>query len=303
MRRLALPHLCARRPVASFAFTKAVRDTAVVFSCGPTLNCVTSQSPPALFASGAHTFHKNMSETRNAVVSLLSQEDAKQVDVELMGDEIGFSLEQLMELAGLAVAHAVYRSFPAPSASAMPAVLALCGPGNNGGDGLVAARHLTLMGYSADVVYPKPTDRPHYHKLVKQCRASDVRVLGELPPSLDKYDCVIDALFGFSFHGEMREPFAAIVKTVNESNVPVVAVDIPSGWDVENGDTGGTAVKPSVLVSLTAPKKMARHFKGRHWLGGRFVPPSIQTKYNLQLPAYAGTDTIVDITPCGVDDT
>ena len=64
------------------------------------------------------------------------------------------------------------------------------------------------------------------------------------------------------------------------------------GWDVEAGNEKG--LQPDVLVSLTAPKLCARHFKGRqHWLGGRFVPPSLEEKYKLQLPEYPGSEQIV----------
>ncbi|CAK9104694.1 Graves disease carrier protein homolog (GDC) (Mitochondrial solute carrier protein homolog) (Solute carrier family 25 member 16) [Durusdinium trenchii] len=68
----------------------------------------------------------------------------------------GFSVDQLMELAGLSVACAVATAFPREKYEARPSVLLVCGPGNNGGDGLVAARHLYHFGYEAHVIYPKP---------------------------------------------------------------------------------------------------------------------------------------------------
>ena len=64
---------------------------------------------------------------------------------------------------------------------------------------------------------------------------------------------------------------------------PVVSVDIPSGWHVENGDEEGNGVRPDMLVSLTAPKLGAKQFNGVHYLGGRFVPPAI-TARPLPLP-------------------
>ena len=67
-----------------------------------------------------------------------------------------YSLDQLMELAGLSVACAVAETFPSP---AYTRVLVLAGPGNNGGDGLVAARHLVHFGYAPTVCYPKRTDK------------------------------------------------------------------------------------------------------------------------------------------------
>ena len=59
---------------------------------------------------------------------------------------------------------------------------------------------------------------------------------------------------------------------------PIIAsVDCPSGWHVDTGDESGDGLRPDMLISLTAPKNGARHFDGKfHYVGGRFVPPSIQ---------------------------
>ena len=74
-----------------------------------------------------------------------------------MGPEIGYSLEQLMELAGLAVAQATH-DFVQTELKLPPCrVLTVCGPGNNGGDVIVAARHLSMFGYTSSLYYPKST--------------------------------------------------------------------------------------------------------------------------------------------------
>ena len=66
---------------------------------------------------------------------------------------------------------------------------------------------------------------------------------------------------------------------------------IPSGWSVDCGSPPSWS--PHALVSLTAPKLCAREFKGRHWLGGRFVPPSMAATLQLHLPQYCGADPVV----------
>jgi hypothetical protein len=77
---------------------------------------------------------------------------------------------------------------------------------------------------------------------------------------------------------------------------PIVAVDIPSGWDVEAGDVNSLGLHPDMLVSLTAPKLCAQQFGGRHhYLGGRFVPPQVRQRYALRLPAYSGVAQCVRI--------
>ncbi len=77
------------------------------------------------------------------------------MDVQLFKAPYQFSVDQLMELAGLSVASAVERYYGAQQKKKVRA-LVICGPGNNGGDGLVAARHLAHFGFSVSVVYPKP---------------------------------------------------------------------------------------------------------------------------------------------------
>lgn len=85
-------------------------------------------------------------------------------------------------------------------------------------------------------------------------------------------DVILDAIFGFSFKGPVRAPFDEVLPLISSSHKPIVSVDIPSGWDVENGNEDGVGFDPDVLISLTAPKEGVRSFKGRHFLGGRFVP-------------------------------
>lgn len=217
----------------------------------------------------------------------LNAADAAALDAELMSTP-GFCLEQLMELAGLAVAEAVYQVAP-PSSGEKTKILLICGPGNNGGDGLVAARHLVFFGYDCVVVYPKRpyAKQPHFENLVKQCEDVGIPVLEEMPQDLLGYHAMVDAIFGFSFQGEPREPFATALKQMQsaqtEGGIPVISVDVPSGWNVDQGDVGNTGFMPQVLVSLTTPKESARNFPGRHFVGGRFLPPAMAAKYNVNV--------------------
>ena len=217
---------------------------------------------------------------------------------------LGFSIDQLMELAGLSVASALTSEYPPTT---HPRALVLAGPGNNGGDGLVAARHLHHFGYRVSVCYPRPTDRPLYHSLVTQCTALRIPFIQVedvvQTPLEETADIVVDALFGFSFKGPPRPPFDALLhhmtastssSTTSTGSTRIVAVDVPSGWDVEQGDVANSGLLPSMLVSLTAPKLCARFFTGdHHYLGGRFVPPEIIEKYGLNLPPYPGSSQCV----------
>uniref|UniRef100_UPI00358F2CBA NAD(P)H-hydrate epimerase-like isoform X1 n=2 Tax=Myxine glutinosa TaxID=7769 RepID=UPI00358F2CBA len=228
-------------------------------------------------------------------IKYLSQEEAQSIDQELFSTA-GFSVDQLMELAGLSCATAVARAFPLDTCTAKGrAVLLVCGPGNNGGDGLVCARHLKLFGYEPTVFYPKRPNKALFQGLVTQCHTMEISFLDALPQAeaLSRtFSLVVDAIFGFGFSGEVREPFKTILSTLCAATIPVASIDVPSGWDVEKGG-GSHDLNPDVLISLTAPKRCTWHFRGRlHFLGGRFVPPTLARKYELHLPLFPGTDCV-----------
>ncbi|XP_017296112.1 NAD(P)H-hydrate epimerase isoform X1 [Kryptolebias marmoratus] len=235
--------------------------------------------------------------TMAQTMKYLGQEEAQNIDQELFS-EFGFSVDQLMELAGLSCATAVTRAYPIPSLlKPRPSLLVICGPGNNGGDGLVCARHLKLFGYEPSILYPKRPNKTLFQGLSTQCEKMDIPFLTEMPEAevIDEvYNLVVDAIFGFSFKGSVREPFGSILAELKKSTVPIASIDIPSGWDVEQGSADG--LQPDTLISLTAPKKSASLFSGRyHFLGGRFVPPSLDRKYQLNLPPYPGTDCVLQL--------
>ncbi|XP_068189510.1 NAD(P)H-hydrate epimerase-like [Antennarius striatus] len=263
---------------------------------------VLTQTGVCLLSAAANTqkrscFSSRPASTTAQTVKYVGQKEAQCINEKLLS-EYGFSVDQLMELAGLSCATAVTREYPVTSlVKARPSLLVICGPGNNGGDGLVCARHLKLFGYEPAILYPKRPNKPLFQGLTTQCERMDIPFLTEMPEAdvIDEaYNVVIDAIFGFSFEGAVREPFASILNELNKTKVPVVSIDIPSGWDVEQGSVGG--LQPDMLISLTAPKKAASLFRGRyHFLGGRFVPPELERRHQLNLPQYPGTDCVLQL--------
>jgi len=206
-----------------------------------------------------------------------------------------FSIDQLMELAGLSVSQAVYKLQP-PSKGRR--VLVACGPGNNGGDGLVAARHLFHYGYLPTVYYPKRSKNELYNRLSKQLEDLQVPFTEDFHGAIANTDHVVDAVFGFSFSGEVREPFPDVVDAMRKCNVPVLSIDAPSSWNIESGppDEGpGKGFIPEALISLTAPKPLVKWFKGRHFVGGRFLSKDLAKKYDIDVPTYQGIDQIVEV--------
>lgn len=229
------------------------------------------------------------------MVKYVNQKEAIDIDVKLF-ETYKFSVDQLMELAGLSCATAIYRCYESKQRKN---VLVCCGPGNNGGDGLVCARHLKLFGFNPQVYYPKITDKPLFHNLVEQVKFMDIPMLQNLPSESEintQFDIIVDAVFGFSFKPPVREQFVPVISALQNAKISVCSIDIPSGWNVETGFPETGSFQPELLISLTAPKLCAKSFKGKyHYLGGRFVPPKLASEYNLNLPAYPGTDCVVEL--------
>ncbi|OAQ22638.1 YjeF N-terminal domain-like protein [Linnemannia elongata AG-77] len=225
-------------------------------------------------------------------IKYLTQRAAQAIDVELMSPTGGgFCFEQLVELAGLSVAQAITKEY---SKESHPRVVVFSGPGNNGLDGLVAARHLSHFGYQPKVYYPKRPDKPVNQGLMKQCTELNIPFVDSPESGLHDSDLIVDAIFGFSFSGEVRQPFVSAIQALKNTTIPIVSVDIPSAWDVEKGNIHGEGFQPSMLVSLTAPKEGAKDFNGKHhYLGGRFISRKMEEKWGLNLPQFPGTDQCV----------
>lgn len=167
--------------------------------------------------------------------------------------------------------------------------------------------------FNVKVVYPLPSVSHPMPSLVKQLQMmgspflfsffslvtknyeKDIEICENLDSNFDaKYEILVDAIFGFSFKGSMREPFKSIVHTIKQSKVKrLISVDIPSGWDVEEGNVSGDGLEADVLCSLTAPKECSKFFKGRHWLGGRFVPKKLAEEFSLNIPQYDSYEQVL----------
>lgn len=144
--------------------------------------------------------------------------------------------------------------------------------------------------------------KQHFVNLVKQCTDVGIPVLETMPEDLlapGAYSALVDSIFGFSFHGTLREPFGTIMSQLKQAqetlHIPSISVDIPTGWNVDGGDEANTGFTPDVLISLTAPKLAAKKFKGRHFVGGRFVPPKLSKKYGIQMPPYPGVSQVMEV--------
>src|SRR5437879_5456862 len=147
----------------------------------------------------------------------------------------------LMENAGRAVADALARRWP------VRPVLVLCGPGNNGGDGFVAARILAERGWPVRLALLGERAALKGDAAAAAARwAGPVGALAET--SLDGAALVVDALFGAGLARPIDGTARAVIAALDTSRVPVVAVDVPSGVDGASGEVCGCAPRASLTV-------------------------------------------------------
>lgn len=86
----------------------------------------------------------------------------------------------------------------------------------------------------------------------------------------------------------MREPYRTYVPALAAVEASTIAVDIPSGWDANEGNIKGLFT-PKYLISLGMPKLAMKGFKGRHFIGGRFIPQTVAKELNIEAPEYEGS--------------
>jgi ADP-dependent NAD(P)H-hydrate dehydratase / NAD(P)H-hydrate epimerase len=182
----------------------------------------------------------------------------------------GVSVETLMENAGWAVARAVL-GLTSTAYGRRAAVI--CGKGNNGGDGLVAARYLDAWGFGVTAVLmagPEAFRGPAAANLARfEDRGGRWRPFSDavLARELGRSDVIVDAIFGTGFRGKPEEEFAAAIDAINQSGAPVVAVDIPSGVEGETGAVRGDAVRAASTVTFGALKPGVVFYPGAGFAG------------------------------------
>ncbi|KOX55083.1 hypothetical protein ADL19_13325 [Streptomyces purpurogeneiscleroticus] len=155
---------------------------------------------------------------------------------------------RLMEAAGAAVAARARARLPAGGKT-----IVLCGPGNNGGDGFVAARLLAEAGYGVDLVLlGERAALKGDAALAAEAWTGPVRQVDGKP--LPSCDLVIDALFGAGLSRDLDGAARALVEAVNAAGVPVLAVDVPSGIDGDTGAVRGVAIRAVETVTFVAFK-------------------------------------------------
>lgn len=176
-------------------------------------------------------------------------------DIENAGHKMGFHKILMMENAGAA---AVQRLLDHTEEISSKTILVIAGMGNNGGDGLVMARH--LAGYGADVTICMMGE-PSKIKTI-ECQ-QNYNILTKMPSitisySIDTtahYDIIVDAMLGTGITGEIKEPYHTAIQYVNDSGVFVLAVDVPSGLNPDTGMPANACIRADVTVTFHKIKR------------------------------------------------
>ena len=198
----------------------------------------------------------------------------------------------LMERAGLSLARAAARTArPGP-------IRVVIGKGNNGGDGLVAARLLRGEGREVDVLAVAPLDELRGDPL-----ANLERLAGAAPEPfeaerLEGSGLVVDALLGTGFSGEPREPVTGAIAAINAQDAPVLACDVPSGVDASSGEVAGEAVRAAVTVTFHG-SKVGLHVAPGAFLAGEVEVAEIGIPRGAPPPGVAGViaERVLDLYP------
>jgi ADP-dependent NAD(P)H-hydrate dehydratase / NAD(P)H-hydrate epimerase len=203
-------------------------------------------------------------------------------------DDVGIPESILMESAGRAVAD-LARDFVDDLEGDPIRIAIVAGPGNNGGDALVAARHLMQLGFEPDVyMAAKASDCNDLCRVqldIMEGLGASISYLRDQSPEffrsgLRAAALIVDGLLGTGASGPLREPYKSWVNEINIAGREVIAVDAPTGVDPSSGGVPGPAVTATATVTMAAPKVglllyPAASYVGELWVANIGIPPSV----------------------------
>jgi len=177
------------------------------------------------------------------------------MQIEENGHQMGFLRKFMMENAGAGATKRLIEKFGDVKSKN---VLVFAGLGNNGGDGLVIARHLAGYGSSVTVFLLGEPDNIRSEEcswnwnLLEKMKSIKLLTGGnfELLNNLNKFDIIIDGILGTGISGEIREPQASAITFINKSNAFNLAVDVPSGVDPDTGNINSPHVTADITVTF-----------------------------------------------------
>lgn len=164
-------------------------------------------------------------------------------------------------------------------------IIVLIGKGNNGGGGLVAARHLHNWGASVSIILGS---KENLRNIPEKQLEIDEKIGININEKIIFQDenLIIDSLIGYNLTGNPREPMAEIIKKANNSNIPILSLDVPSGLDSSTGIPYNPCIVATTTLTLALPKnglmvKKAKRFVGELYLADISIPNEIYQKFGV----------------------
>ena len=202
----------------------------------------------------------------------------------------GYHIEliQMMENAGRNFAELARRQMGGTAKGHSVAVL--CGNGNNGGGGMTAARHLHNWGAQVIVALTKPADEflgvpAHQLDILKRMNIPIFKH-ASIPAT---FELILDTIIGYSLSGSPRGAAADLIRWANKQDVPILALDTPSGLDTTSGQAHDPTIRATATLTLALPKQgllnpQSAMFVGDLYLADIGVPPELYAKMGIAVP-------------------
>jgi NAD(P)H-hydrate epimerase len=212
----------------------------------------------------------------------LSADEMKKMD-DLAINKYGITLLQMMELAGFNLTELITRIRPIQSLR----ILVLAGKGNNGGGGLVAARHLSNRGACVKVILSQRDE-------LKQAVTHHLHTLRKMKMPISTYgkdfpqtDIIIDALLGYNLKGKPKQPIADMIKKANDHGAPIISLDMPSGLSAMTGKIMDPCIEADYTLTLAYPKRgYLKKVVGRLFVADIGLPLELYKELGLDAPDF-----------------
>lgn len=174
--------------------------------------------------------------------------------------KFGMKKVLMMENAGFGVADFIIKRFKNKQASKLK-ILAICGSGNNGGDAMVASRHLACLGINLKVILlgdslSIKTDEAltNFQIISKMNRTIELIILSNIDTKIKKEmlnaDIIMDGIFGTGIKGNIQDPYLSAIKLINKSRAYIISVDIPSGLNPNNGEIVSDCIRADTTITF-----------------------------------------------------
>ena len=182
-------------------------------------------------------------------IPFVTTEQMIEVD-RIMMEDLGISLTQMMENAGLNLA-VLARDIFLKNELKDKKVIVIAGSGGNGGGALVAARRLSSWGADVSVLLSSSKnlkkETKHQLEIIQKMNIPVVK-------KIQTADLIIDGMIGYSISGNPKSKLAELIETINSSGIPVLSLDTPSGLDLTTGIPGEPTIKAHATMTVALPK-------------------------------------------------